>query len=1286
MKKGNIKRICAGMLAAVLALSQVPVNAWEEATGNDGSAAMNEAYEDRQSLMPVGPSFNIDTLLEWTPECDPDARYSRASIPLSDRVGGFVVNPKANPAAKLMLCSLANSEHDRTGAQGTENFLSWSFNYWQYTDSFVYWAGSEEGLVVCPTGEFTDAAHTNGVPVVATLGFPFGNGTGYAAQVSAFCQKADDGSFPVADKLLEVMEYYGFDGYFFNQESQGCSPEVARRLNEMMRYMRQKCPDILLSWYDSMVESGGVNYGNAVNSENSFWMEKDEQGLYGIDEFFMNYDWRQGQISTTLNTMNAIGRSPFDAFAGLDVQQNCMDTVFRDHLLLDANGRLKLSLALYCSNSTLGLSTDGAAFHEVEQDFYTNLASDPRLETSDPTDASNGAWVGMSRFFADKTPITGAPFVTNFNSGHGLGYWVEGVLSRNRQWSYQSVQDVMPTWTWIIDSEGAKLSGGYDFTDAYNGGNSIRFYGALDANRPNHIMLYSTHVAVAEGMQLSLTYKQTGGSVKLVAYYGDENTESYDACEKVAYDLTVGSADTWTTTAVDISGEAGKTLYALGVEVASDMDVEDFQVNLGQLAILDRQRDALTAPESVKLDEILYRDAFTAEVRLYWSAVAGAASYEVYKLHADGSRSLLMETPNTALYLPTVERSEAEEDVTLLVVPINENGIRGEGKELTIDWIHGNDASERNEAVEMENVCLNAEITGVSFENSGEPASKALDGTSANNSKWCATNKSTGWMNIDVGREVTVRRWRVEHAEYGGEANNMNTLDFALEYKDADGKWVQAMRIRNNHDAVTDVLLEEPATARYWRLRVYDDGSSAWGGIRIYEWQMFETDRFPQTEPVMMHFASAVNRPKAYDSFTLHHVPAGQTVTLYTKNGDTYTQIAEQVASETAVTFDSLDFGTAEAGRIYYTTTAAGCEESIKMSAAFEAENAPVSAPVSAVYFDRYSQPGSDSYIRGDMAYVTVTFDNLAPGDVVYLYEDNSGMWSKCSLPVAEGVTTAIIERVAVPWRGGGSMNIRVQRAGQQMSEMQTLHTPYLGTMAVLFLKAWDAQGQELDAQVVYGVYDENGEEVARVSTASEFESGRVFVPSGSYTLKCLSVPESYEVDGPTEMEMSFSEGLTYSIDVTLVPKKDDTPVVSLVTITPGEAELEAGDTLQYWATVFGSNLTDTSVTWSVSGGTSADTKIDKNGLLTVGEDETSDDLIVTATSVQDPTQSITAIVMLLPGEPVDTAPTVPATSAPAGNAGGEQGSAWIVWVLVAAVVAAAAVIVVIILKKRTRT
>ena len=47
----------------------------------------------------------------------------------------------------------------------------------------------------------------------------------------------------------------------------------------------------------------------------------------------------------------------------------------------------------------------------------------------------------------------------------------------------------------------------------------------------------------------------------------------------------------------------------------------------------------------------------------------------------------------------------------------------------------------------IDNVCLNATVTAVSSENDSEPASKALDGTSLNGSKWCATNmQSATWI------------------------------------------------------------------------------------------------------------------------------------------------------------------------------------------------------------------------------------------------------------------------------------------------------------------------------------------------------------------------------------------------------------------------------------------------------------------------------------------------------------------------------------------------------------
>ena len=198
-------------------------------------------------------------------------------------------------------------------------------------------------------------------------------------QVRQFVQKAPDGSFPVADKLIEVMDYYGFDGYFFNQESYDCTAAEGALIDEMMRYMHKMRPDMLISWYDSMVPAGGVSYQNAVNDANKQFMTDSEDGTRAIDEFLMNYNWYENQVDTTISTMQSIGRSEFDAFAGLDVQQNCMNTPFRDYLLVDANGITRLSLALYCPNSTLGLSTSGENFHEVEQVFYTNAKGDPGM-------------------------------------------------------------------------------------------------------------------------------------------------------------------------------------------------------------------------------------------------------------------------------------------------------------------------------------------------------------------------------------------------------------------------------------------------------------------------------------------------------------------------------------------------------------------------------------------------------------------------------------------------------------------------------------------------------------------------------------------------------------------------------------------------------------------------------------------------------------------------------------------------------------------------------------------
>ena len=371
-----------------------------------------------------------------------------------------------------------------------------------------------------------------------------------------------------------------------------------------------------------------------------------------------------------------------------------------------------------------------------------------------------------------------------------------------------------------------------------------------------------------------------------------------------------------------------------------------YQVNIGRLAVTDSEAAAASA-SNARLEEIIYLDAYTAEARIKWNG-NNASSYEIYRLNADGTITLIMETPNTAYYIPNLVRNDDQADVTIEVVPVNANGVRGESSRFTIDWPYENGDTEKLSDVTVPvNICPLAEVTGYSAQNDGEPAWKAIDGTSENGSKWCATNKQSGWMTIKLDQPRTIKRIRIEHAQYGGEAQNMNTIAFSVQYKSGNN-WVTVYSTNNNSSAVTDELIT-PVTAQEWRLYIYNSGSSAWGAIRIYEWQMFESTERERSDIVLMKFASAKNNKGASDTFSLTHAPTSSTVRLYLRDANgNYTQIASKEAQSSTVSFTGLDYGS-DAGRVFYTVQEGVQEESIKLSTAFDAEPGAVKYSINVV-------------------------------------------------------------------------------------------------------------------------------------------------------------------------------------------------------------------------------------------------------------------------------------------------------------------------------------------------
>ena len=66
------------------------------------------------------------------------------------------------------------------------------------------------------------------------------------------------------------------------------------------------------------------------------------------------------------------------------------------------------------------------------------------------------AWPGLAAFISERSVINGSNFYTNFNTGHGMQYFLNGAVSNDNEWSNINIQDILPTWQWWIDTEGTK--------------------------------------------------------------------------------------------------------------------------------------------------------------------------------------------------------------------------------------------------------------------------------------------------------------------------------------------------------------------------------------------------------------------------------------------------------------------------------------------------------------------------------------------------------------------------------------------------------------------------------------------------------------------------------------------------------------------------------------------------------------------------------------------------------------------------------------------------------------
>lgn len=684
------------------------------------SVTEENAYDKPLPNLPEVPYWFPNDLLNWSPEQDPSAAYNVSSVPLAKRADKTTLTPAnatQNKDMNVVAISIMNAGTSGNAPHGINTANANVFSYWQYIDKLVYWGGSSgEGLIVPPSADVIDAAHRNGVPVFGTVFFPQSGHGGKIEWLNDFLQKDSNGSFPMIDKLIEVAEYFGFDGWFINQETEGgendpngpLTAEHAQLMQEFIRAFKAKAGDTLeVMWYDSMTVEGEMDWQNALTDQNKFFLIGEDQKPVA-DSMFLNFWWtlekrsedRLAQMTPeqrdyyekslaalydapllkgSKELAEELGVDPYSLYAGVDVQARGYNTPV-DWELFAPNGQPYTSLGLYCPSWTYfsaeNFFTD---YQEREGRLWVNEKGDPFV----PTTAADENWRGISTYAIEQTAITQLPFITNFNMGHGYGFFIDGEKVSEKDWNNRSMQDILPTYRWHLEQEkGNSLDAVIDYSEAYYGGTSLKLFGKALKDQPTLIKLYSTQLTMQDDTSFTVMAKgNSEAALDLVVELSDGSEQTIPGSQNLSAD--------WAAVTYDVSKLSGKTVTSISFRLTPAEDVFGGKFFLGRIAVTGPDQKMEAAVTDLKVDSVSFDDddCMYSGVCLSWKSTVPADYYEVYRINQDESRSFLGVTPATTHYINGLERNDDTNKTSFQVVPVSVTGQRGTASNIAVmDW------------------------------------------------------------------------------------------------------------------------------------------------------------------------------------------------------------------------------------------------------------------------------------------------------------------------------------------------------------------------------------------------------------------------------------------------------------------------------------------------------------------------------------------------------------------------------------------------------------------------
>ncbi|KAF6719855.1 Cytosolic endo-beta-N-acetylglucosaminidase [Oryzias melastigma] len=441
-----------------------------------GPSPLPAKHYDPDTTEPTSCGLHtMEELLSWRrSEASP---FNVASVPLAPR------EPSLGSCLRRTLVS-----HDMMGGylddrfiQGTNAETPYAFYHWCYIDIFNYFTHQ---LVSIPPAVWTNAAHKHGVIVLGTFITEWTDG---ATKCEAFL-KTEESYRSVADKLVQISQCYGFDGWLINIEnplSEAAVKNAPLFLQYLTEQMHERVPSSVVLWYDSVIQSGELKWQNELNQSNRMFFDS-------CDGFFTNYNWTEQSLESMKEYSGVQGRQA-DVYVGVDVfaRGEVVGGMLETNKALDLIRKHNFSTAIFAPGWVYELLEDKTEFRQKQDKFWALL---------------------LENLYVHR-PASPLPFASSFCQGFGKALYWRGQKEKTSSWFNLSAQDLQPLYSQMDLEGGGWLRSSGCPEEAWSGGCSLLLDGLMpaDLSAPACARIFSLHVPLDSRILVALIYKASPG-------------------------------------------------------------------------------------------------------------------------------------------------------------------------------------------------------------------------------------------------------------------------------------------------------------------------------------------------------------------------------------------------------------------------------------------------------------------------------------------------------------------------------------------------------------------------------------------------------------------------------------------------------------------------------------------------------------------------------------------------------------------------------------------------------